>query len=282
MTSNSSFQIKNFLLKIVIYGFAGIIALWSLFAIYWMFISAIRPPKVLFETSSLMPGPFSLDSLYSLFEQSPYGRFYLNSIIVATSVTIITVVISVSMAYSLTRFKIKGTRLILRFILFSYMFPVLLLVIPIYEIFVLIGLEDTLFSVVVACCTFCTPLGVWLLWGFFKTCPFEIEEAALVDGASRIQAIYKVTVPIALPGIITTGIFSFILTWSEYIFPLVLLSSNEKRTVTVGLAAMMEGLSMFWGELMVGSVLVCLPLILIFAFLSRYFIQGLSAGAVKG
>lgn len=273
---------RSILFKIIIYGLAGIIALWSLFAIYWMAISAFRPPKVLLEASSLVPGPFSLVNFYSLLEQSSYGRYYINSIIVACSATFITLIIAVLMAYAMTRFKIKRTRLILRFVLFSYMFPHMLLVIPIYEIFVLIGIEDTLSSVVIACCTICTPLSIWLLWGFFKTCPFEIEEAALVDGASRIQAIYKITLPIALPGIISAGIFSFIITWSDYIFALVLLPSNEKRTVTVGLGAMVEAFSMFWGEIMAGSILVCLPLFIIFAFLGRYFLQGLTAGAIKG
>jgi ABC-type glycerol-3-phosphate transport system permease component len=196
-------------------------------------------------------------------------------------VTIITVSISLLMAYSLTRFKIRGASLIVYSMLYAYMFPALLLAIPLYTMFVRTGIDDTLLSLVICHCTFTIPLGVWLLLGFFKNLPMEIEEAALVDGASRFQAFLKVTLPLTLPGLITVGIFSFILSWTDYVYALIMISSENMKTVPLGLASMLGAWEIRWGEIMFGSTLISIPLLLLFAFLSRYFIQGLTAGALK-
>jgi ABC-type glycerol-3-phosphate transport system permease component len=143
------------------------------------------------------------------------------------------------------------------------------------------GIDDTLLSLVICHCTFTIPLGVWLLLGFFKNLPMEIEEAALVDGASRFQAFLKVTLPLTLPGLITVGIFSFILSWTDYVYALIMISSENMKTVPLGLASMLGAWEIRWGEIMFGSTLISIPLLLLFAFLSRYFIQGLTAGALK-
>jgi multiple sugar transport system permease protein len=163
----------------------------------------------------------------------------------------------------------------------AYMFPALLLAIPIYIFLVKIGFDDSLISLVLTYCSFTLPLGVWLMWGFFKSFPFEIEEAALVDGCSRWQAIYRVILPITLPGVLTVAVFAFLLAWSDFVFSLILISKDGLKTLPYGLASITDAYDANWGELMAGSTMISLPLLILFAFLGKYFIRGLSMGAVK-
>jgi multiple sugar transport system permease protein len=165
--------------------------------------------------------------------------------------------------------------------LFAYMFPALLLAIPIYIFLVKIGFDDSLISLVLTYCSFTLPLGVWLMWGFFKSFPFEIEEAALVDGCSRWQAVYRVILPITLPGVLTVAVFSFLLAWSDFVFSLILITKDELKTLPYGLASITDAYDANWGELMAGSTMIALPLLVLFVFLGKYFIRGLSMGAVK-
>ena len=172
--------------------------------------------------------------------------------------------------------------LMVRAMLFAYMFPALLLAIPIYIFLVKIGLDDTRLSLILTHSTFTLPLGVWLMWGFFKNFPFEVEESAFIDGCSRLQAIYRIIMPLTLPGVLTVVLFAFVLSWSDFVFSLILITSDELKTLPYGLASIDDAYDANWGELMAGSTMICLPLLALFAFLSRYFIRGLSMGSVKG
>ncbi len=281
MTHLFSLHEKAPLRRILIYGVAAVAAVFSLFPIYWMVISAFRAPTALFSKPSLTPGPFTAEYVDILLRQTNYPRYYLNSSLIALFVTILTVSISLLMAYSLTRFKIRGASLMVYSLLYAYMFPALMLAIPLYTMFVRMGMDDTLLSLVICHCTFTVPLGVWLLLGFLKNLPIEIEEAALVDGASRFQAFRKVTLPLSLPGLITVAVFSFILSWTDYVYALIMISSENMKTVPLGLASMLGAWEIRWGEIMFGSTLISIPILVLFAFLSRYFIQGLTAGALK-
>jgi multiple sugar transport system permease protein len=135
---------------------------------------------------------------------------------------------------------------------------------------------------IIAHCTLTLPLGIWLLWGFFKSVPFDLEEAAMVDGCTRLGTFFRVVLPLSGPGIITVAIFSFLLSWTDYVYALVMVTSDSQKTLPLGIASMVGSFDMRWGEAMAGSSLIVLPLFLMFVFLSRYFIQGLSAGAIKG
>jgi ABC-type glycerol-3-phosphate transport system permease component len=150
------------------------------------------------------------------------------------------------------------------------------------SIFARIGLADHLLAVVLAHCTLTLPLGVWLFWGFFKSMPFDLEEAAMVDGCTRLGAFVRVVLPLSLPGIVTVAIFAFLLSWTDYVFSFVLVSSDVNKTLPVGLASILGTFDARWGEVMAGATLIAAPLFAMFVFLSRYFIQGLAAGAVKG
>ncbi len=264
-------------------GFAALaIAAYSFFPIYWMLISSFRDPQYLFRAPDLLPGPFSLESYETLLQLTDYPTQFMNSVIVASAVVVLTLVCSVMIAYAVTRFRVPGKTLIIATMLYAYMFPPMLLAIPLYGIFVWFGIAGSLMSLVIAHCTLTLPLGVWLLWGFFKSMPFELEEAAMVDGCTRLGSFLRVVLPLSLPGIITVAVFSFLLSWTDYTYALVMISSDAQKTLPVGLASMIGSFDMRWGEIMAGATLIALPLFLLFTLLSRFFIQGLSAGAMKG
>ena len=191
-------------------------------------------------------------------------------------------VLSVMIAYGVTRQRIRGKKAIVAGMLYAYMFPPLLLAIPLYTMFALVGLNDTLLSLVISHLTMTMPLGVWFLWGFFKAMPFELEEAAMVDGCTRLGAFLRVVLPLSVPGLVTVAIFAFLLSWTDYTFALVMIGSDANKTVPLGLASMIGAFDLRWGDIMAGSTLIALPLFAAFVMLSRYFVQGLTAGAVKG
>lgn len=259
----------------------GIVA-WSFFPIYWMIVSSLRTPQDLFSRPTLWPREVSLESYRNLLDVTDYPQQFRNSILVALAVVAITLVASVIIAYAVTRFRVPFKMLIIGSMLYAYMFPPMLLAIPLYGIFVSLGLADSLFALVIAHCTLTLPLGVWLLWGFFKSMPFELEEAAMVDGCTRLGSFLRVVLPLSLPGIVTVAVFSFLLSWTDYAYALVMISSDTQKTLPVGLASMVGSFELRWGEVMAGATLIALPLFLMFTLLSRYFIQGLAAGATKG
>ena len=200
----------------------------------------------------------------------------------ALSTVSLTMILSIMIAYGVTRQRMRGKQLVISGMLYAYMFPPLLLAIPLFTAFSAIGLNDTLLSLVISHLTITMPLGVWFLWGFFKTMPFELEEAAMVDGCSRLGAFLRVVLPLSVPGLVTVAIFAFLLSWTDYTFALVMIGSDANKTVPLGLASMVGAFDLRWGDIMAGSTLIALPLFAAFIALSRYFVQGLTAGAIKG
>lgn len=261
---------------------AIVIAAYSAFPIYWMVVSSLRDPTSLFSRVSLLPGPLTLDSYRNLLELTDYPTHFVNSVIVAVITVLVTMVFSVMIAYAVTRQRIRGKKVIVGAMLYAYMFPPLLIAIPMFTVFARLGLSDTLTGLIASHLTLTLPLGVWFLWGFFKGMPFELEEAAMVDGCTRLGAFLRVVLPLSLPGLITVAIFSFLLSWTDYTFALIMIGSDANKTLPVGLASMVGSFDLRWGEIMAGSTLIALPLFAAFALLTQYFIQGLGAGAVKG
>ncbi len=269
--------------RIAILAGLALTCVWSFLPIYWMVVSSVRAPSELFRAPSLLPGgSLSLESYRSLLQTTDYLQQFANSVMVALSVVAVTLLVSIVVAYTITRYRLRGKSILISSMLYAYMFPPLLLAIPLLSIFAELGMADSLLALVIAHCTLTIPLGIWLFWGFFKAMPFELEEAAMVDGCSRLGAFVAVVLPLSLPGIVTVAIFSFLLSWTDYIFAFVLLSSDAQKTLPVGLASILGTFDVRWGEVMAGATLIALPLFVLFIFLSRYFIQGLAAGATKG
>lgn len=277
-------SINRLWLRMVTWLGVGLALLWSVFPIYWMIISSLRKPANLFDPPSLWPREIDWDfeSYVTLLQLTDYPQQFLNSVVVASVVVVITLVLSIIIAYTVTRYRMPGRHFIIGSMLYAYMFPPLLLAIPLLSILANLGLANSLAAIIIAHCVLTLPLGTWLFWGFFKSMDFNIEEAAMVDGCTRIGAFVRIILPISLPGVVTVAMFSFLLSWNDYVFALVLTSSDATKTLPVGLASILGSFSARWGEVMAGATLIALPLFAVFAFLSRYFIQGLAAGAMKG
>lgn len=268
--------------RIALYAAVLIISIYSLFPVYWMAVSSTRSQLDLFTKTTLLPGPIDWESYRSLLQLTDYPSQFINSLIVASVTVAITVLCSIFIAYSVTRLRFRGKTAIVAAMLFGYMFPPLMLAIPLFSLFSKFGLTDSLIALAGAHLGIALPLGVWLLWGFFKNMPFELEEAAMVDGCSRMQAFLRVVLPLSLPGILTVAIFSFLLSWGDYIFGLVLIMSDENKTLPVALASMLGSNDLRWGDIMAGATLIALPLLVLFTFFYRYFVGGLASGALKG
>lgn len=262
----------------------AVMAIWSFFPIYWMIVSSLRPERDLFSAPTLIPKTFDtgLASYHNLLWLTDYWQQFMNSLMVAGAVVAVSLIMSIIISYVISRYRVPGKPMIIGSMLYAYMFPPMLLAIPLLAIFARWELADSLAAVIIAHCTMTIPLGVWLLWGFFKAMPMHLEEAAMVDGCTRVSAFFRVVLPLSLPGIVTVAIFSFLLSWTDYVFAFVLVSSDSLKTLPVGLASILGSFDARWGELMAGATLITLPLLVMFSLLSRYFIQGLAAGAVKG
>ncbi len=262
---------------------AILVLLVTLFPIYWVTVSALRGYSGLFaESSTLWPTSFDLTFFQNIWASTNFPRYYLNSLIVATIATGVTIVLSVSMAYALTRYRFRFSSVIRTSMLVGYMLPPLVLAIPLLGILVSIGMDDSIFGLVLAHVAICLPFGVWMMISFLWTVPFDLEEAAWIDGASRVQTLLRIIVPVTIPGITSVAVFTFIISFTDYVFGLMLISTDSRKTVPVGLATIAESTALQRGDLLAGAALIGIPMVIAMAFVSRYFIRGLMAGAVKG
>ena len=251
------------------------------FPFYWLLISSVTHPAELF-TGDLVPSRFTLDSYAQLFAASPVLTWVGNSVLVAVVVTSLTVVVSVMGAYSLAFFDTRLGQAAGRLILFTYMFPGVVVVVPAYRILSQMGLVDSVAGLVLVELVLTVPFCIWMLRSFFIQIPKALFEAGRVDGASHLRVLWSVMLPIARPGVIVIAVFSFIFSWNEYLFPLVLVNSDTDKTLPLGVAGFMGNLTVQWGPLLASGVVTVLPVLVLFLFLQRYLVEGLMVGAVKG
>ena len=254
------------------------------FPLAWMLITSVKPQAELFSTSpSFWPASITFDHYRRVLADTPFLQYFRNSLVLAVSTTVLVLSVSVLGAYSLVRFAWRGRELLASLVLFTYLLPSVVLIAPLYLMLVQLGLANTLVSLVAAYTSFALPYALWLLRSFMAGIPEDLEAAAMMDGASRMGAFVDVVLPQALPGIISTALFSFILAWNEYLFALVLVNSDEARPLTTGVMNMLiSAFNIEWSLLMAASVMMSVPLIIIFAFLQKYLTSGFGAGGVKG
>jgi len=266
-----------------IYGCAAILAVATAFPFFWMVSTSFKPLQEIFVfPPNFFPAEFTLKNFERLFEQTRFLTYFKNSVFVSLTTVVLTMTIGSAGAYSLTRFKFYGREKIASLILFSYMFAPIMIVIPFYVLIKKIGLANTHTALIMSYTAFCLPFSLWLLRTFFQSIPLALEKAALIDGASRLEAVIYVVLPLALPGIIATGIFTFILAWNDYIFVRILITSDELKTLSVGIADLYNATVIDWGMIMSGSMLITVPVLVFFVFVQRYLIAGWGAGAMKG
>ena len=259
--------------------------MFALFPLYYMAITAMKKDQELYD---LKAAPFWISkgitgSHYAyLFTETPYLTWLLNTVIVAVLTTLISVIIGIMAAHALSRLKFRGVDTFAVAIFMTYLVPPTLLFLPLAQVVNKLGLSDSIWSLVVTYPTFLIPFSTWLLLGYFKTIPKEIEECAMIDGCSRFQTLIRIVLPAAVPGIICALLFAFTLSWNEFLYSLVFISPTENKTLTVGvIAELIHGDVYYWGSLMAGAICGALPIVIIYVFFMDYFVSGLTAGAIK-
>ena len=254
------------------------------FPLLWMVSTAFKPQAELFATPpSLVPAHPTLGNFVQVLTTTNFGAYFANSLLVAAITTLLTLAVATTGAYGLLAFRFPGRTLIARALLFSYLLPASVLLIPVYLTVARLGLTNTLAGLVLAYVTFTLPFALWLMRSFLAALPVELEAAAAVDGASRFAVFLDIVVPQALPGLVTTAIFSFILAWNEYLYALVIISRDARKTLPPGITTtLVTGYNVEWGMVMAASVLMSLPLLLVFLLLQRHLVRGFGSGALKG
>lgn len=269
------------------YILVGAILIYTIFPFYWAFISSITPNSQLFSTPvQYFPRNPTLENYALVLQNNNFLIALMNSAIVSVSVTLLALVVGSLAAYALGRFRFGGRRAMLYIVLAMTMFPQIAVLGSLYTMVTAMNLYNTLGALIITYMIFTLPFTVWVLTNFFKAMPRELEEAAYVDGATPFQTFYKILLPLAAPGMVTTGLLAFIAAWNEYLFALSFTQTPEKRTVTIAITAF-EGVtaSSFeqpWGQIMAASVVVTIPLIILTLIFQKRIIAGLTAGAVKG
>ncbi|WP_127901482.1 carbohydrate ABC transporter permease [Solirhodobacter olei] len=268
----------------ITYGVLIAFAIFCLFPFLWMLDTALKPQvEVMSVTPTFVIKAPTLANFRHVLFDSQFAVYFRNSIIVATASTILTVILGIFASYALSRWtylpitKVVGTALVL-----SQMIPGVLLLVPLYVLMRNLGLLSTYSALIIVYCTFMVPLVTFLLKGFFDGVPRELEEAATVDGCSRLKFIFRILVPLSAPGILATAVFAFIAAWNEFMFGYVLINNDARRTLTPGIMIFKGTHQTDWASLSAASVLAVLPVAIGFVYLQRYLVEGLANGAVKG
>lgn len=247
----------------------------------WMILTSVKPTPELAEWPvRYLPREATLDHYRQLLERTSFAGNLLDSLIVATGAALLGLGVSIPAAYAFSRFRFRGRRALMTGFLTVNMFPIVLLIIPLFLVMRGLGLLDTYLGVILGHSTFAIPFAIWMLTSYFSTVPVELDEAATIDGATRLEAIRHVILPLVMPGVVTAGIYIFITSWNEYLFAL-MLSGQNVRTVTVALQLFIGEFTIQWGLLTAGGTLIAIPVTVLFLLVQRRLVSGLTAGAVK-
>ena len=253
-----------------------------LFPIYWMVITSLKMPREILRTPTLWPQVFTWRNYDELINEKQFLMYIKNSLIVASCVTVISLFISSFAAYSLVRFKYRFKGVVGRVILFAYLTPTSLLFIPLSIVIARLDLGNSLQGLILVYLTFSLPLSTWLLQGYFRGVPRELEEQAMVDGATRMGALFRILLPLSAPGLAAVAIFTFTGAWNELLLALIFITSEEKRTVPLGINYLITSDVLPWGTLMAGAVLSSLPMMVLYFAAQRFMVKGMTSGSVKG
>ena len=261
----------------------GIFVFVLLFPFYWMVITSVKPNNELLSRDG---NPFwviqpTLEHFHKLLFKTAYPEWLWNTVFISVIATVVSLVCAVLAAYAIERLRFKGSRQVGLGIFLAYLVPPSILFIPLSTIVFKLGLFDTRWALILTYPTFLIPFCTWLLMGYFRSIPFELEECALIDGATRFEILWKITLPLSVPGLISAGIFAFTLSWNEFIYALTFISSSEVKTVPVGVVTeLVEGDVYHWGSLMAGALLGSLPVAVLYSFFVEHYVSGMT-GAVK-
>ncbi len=249
----------------------------------WMALSSFKPGEELFTIPpQILPKQWSLEWYIQAFQNEAVIHYCLNSVYIATVVMVLDMVIGTMTAYGLSRFKFKGRKLILITVLSAYCIPPIMLMLPLYQIMNGMQMSGSHFGVIIGHMTVTLPFSVWLLVSFFKKIPREIDDAALIDGVTEWQLFCKIEFPLCVSGVLSTGIMAFIMSWNEFLLSSVLTNTELMKTLTVGLSNYISSTHIDWGIIMALGTITTVPVVILFALVQKYFVEGMTAGAVKG
>jgi multiple sugar transport system permease protein len=271
----------------IIGAYAGLLPYlgFALFPFYWMLLTSLRRNAEIYDLthlSFLVQKGTTLQHYVFLLTRTQFPLWFWNTLLVSVVATALSVVLSTAAAYGLVRIPFRGSAAFSIGIFVTYLVPPTLLFIPLSRVVTGLGLSDSLISLVVTYPTFIVPFCTWLLMSYFATIPKELEECAIVDGATRWQALVKIVLPVALPGVVTATLFSFTLAWGEFIYAMTFIASGTHKTLTAGtVAELIRGDVFYWGPLMAGALLASVPVVIAYGFLMDYYVSGLVAGATK-
>ena len=260
----------------------AIVLLLVLFPIYWMIVTSLKIPRDIYRLPSLWPKTFTFENYRILIEDKGFLLNIGNSLLVSLTVTVIAVLFSSFAAYSMVRFRYRFRGVFGRIILFAYLTPTSLLFIPLSVVMAQLHLANSLQGLVLVYLTFALPLATWLLQGYFRSVPRELEEQGLIDGLTRFGALIRIVLPLSAPGLAAVAIFTFTGAWNELLLALVLITSESQRTAPLGLNYLITSDVLPWGPLMAGAVLSSVPLMILYFIAQRFMVQGMTAGSVKG
>ncbi|MEM3591128.1 MAG: carbohydrate ABC transporter permease [Candidatus Bathyarchaeia archaeon] len=252
--------------------------------VYWMAITAIRPEIDIYRRT-FFPEGLTLDHFIEIFSNKPLRQFHIyitNSLIVSLSVMCIAVALGSLAAYSLVFIYYRGKDLASSFILFAYVFPGFVLMVPIYMIFSSLGLKNTYLGLILADLIGAVPFATWMLRGYFMGIPADLVDSAKVDGCSHISILFRIILPVAAPGVVTAAIFSFVSSWGSLLFPLLLIEGERLLTLPLGIMRFAFGEAYHWGPLMAAAIISAIPPTVLYGIVQKYLVKGLLAGAVKG
>ena len=261
-----------------------IISLILVFPLIWLFFTAFKAKGEIFQfPTRLLPLDWTWENYAELFRITQFLRYFINTAVISMAAAVISIIIATCASYSLSRFRIPGAGIIAVALLLMYMLPEIVLGIPFMKIFLFLGLSDSLVALTIAYISITLPFSIWMLRSYIESIPTALEEAALIDGCTRFQGFLRVIVPQAVPGIMATTIFTFILCWNEYLYALILITSEHNKTLTLGLSILLGETAIYsWGMLAAGSVLTVIPVIVLFVFFQKHIVAGFTAGAIKG
>jgi multiple sugar transport system permease protein len=259
--------------------------LFSLFPFYFMVVTSFKTDGELYDLKAvpfLIQRGATLEHYQLLVSDTPFLIWVFNSVLVSVLATGISIVIAILAAYSLARLRFRGAPSFGTAVFITYLVPTTLLFLPLAQVVNRLGLADSVWALIVTYPTFLVPFCTWLLLGYFRTIPQEIEECAMVDGCTRLQALLRIVLPVAIPGIVCAVLFAFTISWNEFIYALTFISSTAQKTTTVGVTAeLIRGDIFYWGSLMAGAVLGSIPIVLVYVVFMDYYVSGLTQGAIK-
>lgn len=262
------------------FGLMAAVAL-SLFPLFWMFLTSIKPRALTFAIPPVWIFPPTAENYERVFLFGPFPKYFLNSLLVALSATAISLLVGSLAAYAFARFNFRGSRGLQMLVLIPQVIPPITIIIPLFVIFSRVNLIDRPPALIFSYLSFTIPLAIWMMVGFFRDIPRELEEAAMIDGASRWQAIWLVAFPLAAPGMAATAILSFIYCWNEFLYA-VILTGRDSKTVPVAITGFITNRDILWGRIAASGSVVLLPVLAFALSVQRYLVRGLSKGAIKG